>query len=122
MGTNLFFAEGSEPTDPDPNFKELPKKMYRYYGKSDKVLKMKRIFVEEVDEGAQNGGTGDTENPEHCRVKKTYEEALNQFLKPGQTQPRSLADDQSSELLFRGKVETEDRVMEPEMILPDENC
>lgn len=96
MGTNVFFAENPKTPEPDINFKELPSKMYEYFGKTSKVLKMKRIFVEENEKSTGNGAHSlETDNFEHCVVKKTYEEALNQFLKPGAEPPRKLTANES---------------------------
>lgn len=97
MGTNVFFTECDKPPKTDPNFRELPPKTYKYFTKSNKVLKMNRIFVEEVpknksetSERAQESEKKGNEDIEHLRVTKTYEEALNQFLRPGESAPRAI--------------------------------
>lgn len=95
MGTNVFFSEKPDTPEPDISFKELPSKMYEYFGKTSKVLKMKRIFVEENEGSAGEGGPAETETDEQCLVKKTYEEALNQFLEPGQEPPRKITANES---------------------------
>lgn len=72
----------------------MPKQMYEYYAKTDKVLKMKRIFVEEKESETDSEMTdSDIEDLEHLRISKTYEEALNQFLKPGEKPPREITQD-----------------------------
>lgn len=94
MGTNVFFSESTQPPEPDPNFRELPDKMFEYFGETNKVLKMKRIFVEERGKSAED--SMDTDLPEtlaKLRVTKTYGEALNQFLQPGEEPPRIIQDD-----------------------------
>lgn len=98
MGTNVFFIESDKPRGSDPNFREHPAKSYEYFNKSNKVLKMNRIFVEEITQDASEQATTSTvaikkdpeEDVELLKVTKTYEEALNQFLRPGEEPPRSI--------------------------------
>lgn len=95
MGTHCFFSESKRPGGvEDVCFEELPKKLYDYYAKTNKVLKMKRIFVEENEtETTSETAEGEIEDLEHLRISKTYEEALNQFLKPGEQPPREIVQD-----------------------------
>lgn len=88
MGTNVFFSENPQTPETDMNFQDVPSKLYDYFAQTNKVLKMKRIFVE--DQKENTNCDGEIENLEHLRVTKTYEEALNQFLKPGELQPRKI--------------------------------
>lgn len=91
MATMLFLNENHRPPEPDPNFHDLPRRMFQYMAQTDKVLKMKRIFIEEVgaiDEDELLLAKGEVANLEHLRVTKTYEEALNQFLLPDEKPPR----------------------------------
>lgn len=92
MGTHCFFAESKRPgPSEDACFRELPSKMYEHFAKTDKVLKMKRIFVEEKETEASSVlAEGEIEDVEHLRISKTYGEALNQFLKPGEQPPREI--------------------------------
>lgn len=92
MGTNCFFTESKRAGGiEDACFQELPKKLYDFFAKTNKVLKMKRIFVEEKETGACSElAEGEIEDLEHLRISKTYEEALNQFLKPGEKPPREI--------------------------------
>lgn len=95
MGTNVFFTETKEPLEPDPNYREMPEKMYEYFGSSNKVLKMKRIFVEEHDKMQDENLEADMpETLANLRVTKTYGDALNQFLHPGEQPPRLIEDDE----------------------------
>lgn len=95
MGTHCFFTESKRPGGvEDVCFEELPKKLYDYFAKTNKVLKMKRIFVEENEtETTAEMADGEIEDLEHLRISKTYEEALNQFLKPGEKPPREIVQD-----------------------------
>lgn len=96
MGTHCFFTESKRPGDAeDACFEELPKKKYDYFVKTNKVLKLKRIFVDEKEETASSTelAEGEIENLEHLRISKTYADALNQFLKPGEKPPRDIAPD-----------------------------
>lgn len=100
MGTNCFFTESKRPcVAEDACFQELPKKMYDYFAKTNKVLKMKRIFVEEkeADAAIPELADGEIENLEHLRISKTYGDALNQFLKTGEKPPRDIQDSQESQ-------------------------
>lgn len=96
MGTHCFFTDSKKPGGgEDACFNEMPQKLYDYYEKTNKVLKMKRIFVEEKEtetdsEMADDSDVEDLEHLEHLRITKTYEEALNQFLKPGEKAPRKI--------------------------------
>lgn len=94
MATMLFLNENTQPREPDPNFQEPPRRIFQYMAQSDKVLKMKRIFIEEigaVDEDELLLADGEVANLEHLRVTKTYSEALNQFLGPDEKPPRELS-------------------------------
>lgn len=95
MGTHCFFSESSRPGGvEDACFNQLPEKLYDYFAKTDKVLKMKRIFVEEKETESNAGlDEGEIEDLEHLRVTKTYGEALNQFLKAGEKPPREIVQD-----------------------------
>lgn len=92
MGTYCFFNESNRPGGiEDACFQEKPAKLHDYFGKTDKVLKMRRIFVEEkeTDDNAKLA-EGEIENLDHLKVKKSYEDALNQFLKQGEKPPREI--------------------------------
>lgn len=100
MGTHCFFTESKRPGGgEDACFQELPKTMYDYFAKTDKVLKMKRIFVKEKETEATSSelAEGEIENLEHLRISKTYGDALNQFLKSGEQPPRDIQDSQDSQ-------------------------
>lgn len=92
MGTNCFFTESRRAGGvEDACFQELPKKLYDFFAKTNKVLKMKRIFVEEKETATTSElAEGEIEDLEHLRISKTYEEALNQFLKLGEKPPREI--------------------------------
>lgn len=92
MGTYCFFNESNRPGGiEDACFQEKPAKLHDYFGKTDKVLKMRRIFVEEKEtDGNAELADGEVENLDHLKVKKSYEDALNQFLKPGEKPPRDI--------------------------------
>lgn len=88
IGTFCFFREGKDTAgETDACFYEMPAKLYDYHSKSNKVLKMTRIFVEEEIassvEVAQNGLSKDLDQ---LKIDKTYKDALNQFLQPDQVE------------------------------------
>lgn len=102
MGTHCFFTDSKKPGGgEDACFNEMPQKLYDYYEKTNKVLKMKRIFVEEketeTDSEMADSDVEDLEHLEHLRITKTYEEALNQFLKPGEKPPRKIVQQDSDD-------------------------
>lgn len=100
MGTHCFFTESKrQGGGEDACFQELPKTMYDYFAKTNKVLRMKRIFVKEKETGATNSelAEGEIENLEHLRISKSYGDALNQFLKNGEEPPRDIQDSQDSQ-------------------------
>lgn len=100
MGTHCFLTESKRPGGgEDACFQELPKTMYDYFAKTNKVLKMKRIFVKEMETEATNSelAEGEIENLEHLRISKTYGDALNQFLKSGEQPPRDIQDSPDSQ-------------------------
>lgn len=92
MGTHCFFKESSRPGGlQDACFQEQPPVLHDFFGKTNKVLKMRRIFVEEKETDGDDGlAEGEIENLDHLKVTKTYGEALNQFLKPGEKPPRDV--------------------------------
>lgn len=68
---------------------------------------MKRIFVEERDKNGEDIGEGEhSESLDNFRVTKTYGEALNQFLHPGEQPPREIEDD---EIPIEGEPLTEQK-------------
>lgn len=100
LGTHCFFTESKRPGGgEDACFQELPKTMYDYFAKTNKVLRMKRIFVKEKETEATNSelAEGEIENLEHLRISKTYGDALNQFLKNDEEPPRDIQDSQDSQ-------------------------
>lgn len=95
MGTHCFFQKSKKlGGGEDACFNEMPKKLYEYYAKTNKVLKMKRIFVEEKESeaGAETADSDIESDLEHLRISKTYGEALNQFLKPDEQPPREIVE------------------------------
>lgn len=115
MGTNVFFKESDIPASGDPNYELVPEKMFEYFNHTNKVLKMNRIFIDRkgndikpdttsVTSSAQQGeksDSSDLSDDEDGPIKftKSYSDALNQFLKPGELPPRTL--DESDELFFK---------------------
>lgn len=125
MGTHCFFSESKRPGGvEDACFNEMPSKLYDYFAKTNKVLKMKRIFVEEKESERSELAEGEIEDLEHLRISKTYAEALNQFLKPGEQPPRDLTQEQTEqdEMADRDddqSDEEDDNRMEVEQIRED---
>lgn len=99
MGTHCFFTDSKKlGGGEDACFNEMPAKMYDYYAKTNKVLKMKRIFVEENEtEPNSDMAESDIEDLAHLRITKTYADALNQFLKAGEQPPREIIQNSDDE-------------------------
>lgn len=134
MGTHCFFSESNRPGGVENAcFRELPEKLYDFLAKTDKVLKMKRIFVEEKESESENAeqAEGEIEDLEHLRISKTYSVALNQFLKPGEEPPREIAqnsdesggddEDEHRMEIDQNTEETNDEPMDGPMEEPSEN-
>lgn len=93
MGTNVFFHEVENQSSADPNFELVPEKMFDIFCKTNKILKMNRIFVEERETDADHQ-THATDDPT-VLLTKSYGNTLNQFLKPGEEPPRQLDADEA---------------------------
>ncbi|XP_055695438.1 general transcription factor 3C polypeptide 6 [Lutzomyia longipalpis] len=93
VGTHLFFEEDTDHKEQDPLYSRNPKKMYKYMNKTNKVLTMKRIFLESRDdENRVQEEEVPVENSSKYQVTKTYHETLCQLLKPGQEPPHLVTD------------------------------
>lgn len=131
MGTYCFFNESNRPGGiEDACFQEKPAKLHDYFGKTDKVLKMRRIFVEEkeTDDNAELA-EGEVENLDHLKVKKSYEDALNQFLKPGEKPPRDIIEipqnnieSASGSCIVLERQQSNEQINANEQTLEDEMC
>ncbi|KAJ6634257.1 General transcription factor 3C polypeptide 6 [Pseudolycoriella hygida] len=89
IGTNVFFTDDPNPPSADPNLVSIPSTMYKYHSKTDKVLKMQRIFITPKNDDEMEEES--TETDEDVVPDESYSEALDHFLKPGETAPRVLA-------------------------------
>lgn len=81
MGTNLFFGKDNN-LPPLDNLNDVnPTTVHKYIGKSEKILKMHRIFVE--DNCNQNESSTEETSQEmrkRFELKMTYGEALNMIV------------------------------------------
>uniref|UniRef100_A0A182JGJ6 Transcription factor TFIIIC triple barrel domain-containing protein n=1 Tax=Anopheles atroparvus TaxID=41427 RepID=A0A182JGJ6_ANOAO len=110
FGTNVFFERDPESTAAlDPVFEKNIKQMYRYVDKTDKVLRMKRIFAtakedpgekETVDKELDDASSDDEEG-EKYELNMTYEDALNLHLPKGGFPPRHISDQQNGASLVK---------------------
>ena len=112
MGTNVFFVEDNEKVL-DPVFDhECGGTLYKFFDKTNKVLKMSRVAItekqtESIDDTVEDDGS-------KFAITKTYEEALSLFLPPGRRVPRKIPDaenglnliDQSSRLTINESSES----------------
>lgn len=81
MGTNLFFGKDNNPPPLDNLHDVNPTTVHKYIGKSEKILKMHRIFVE--DNCNQNESSTEETSQEmrkRFELKMTYGEALNMIV------------------------------------------
>lgn len=91
MGTNIFFAENTDPPPMDPNFESIPSTMYKYHSQTDKVLKMERIFITPKQDNDEDDDTTEEQCEEDDIPNESYLEALNHFLKPRELPPRTMS-------------------------------
>lgn len=103
FGTHLFFAEVEDPPKSDNIFERTAEKTYSLLEKTDKYIAMKRIFVspknDDMDEEKLEEGT------RTLMVDKTYQEALDQLLKPGQVAPRTVTDALDNKIILQRDLE-----------------
>lgn len=112
IGTHIFFEEDAEHSAQDPLYSRNPKTMYKYMNKTNKVLKMRRIFLESRDdENRMEEGTS-TENSSKYQVTKTYQDTLCQLLKPGHAPPHYLSDCLDAKIKSTQEVAEEYRDMD----------
>lgn len=107
MGTNVFFAEDDNPPMVDEIYQKNPDKFYKCLGKTDKVLKFQRILVA-PKENPDEIVTEEPEDQTKYDIHKTYEQALNQFLSPGEQPPRRIPHDMNGEHLIKRKKKLKD--------------
>lgn len=98
VGTNVYFDIDK---DDDPKNEKFDDQ-YKYLTKSDKILRMKRIFVEKSDNNTQKSTKTKKDkfsNDDEIQITHSYAQALNQFLKPGELPPRKT--DEEDEQFFK---------------------
>ncbi|XP_053671357.1 uncharacterized protein LOC128721612 [Anopheles nili] len=98
FGTNVFFEKDPQRTAMlDPVFENNIKDMYKYVDKTDKVFRMKRIFLTDKSKEKQEPSDQESSSEEQIEdknkyeVNMTYEAALNQHLPEGCMPPRHIA-------------------------------
>lgn len=102
MGTNVFFSENPDPPPMDPNFESIPTTMFKYHSKTDKVLRMERIFITPKQDNEEEDEPTETQSDDDV-PQESYLEALNHLLKPGELPPRTLS---GSDILKPGEFQT----------------
>ncbi|XP_058060764.1 general transcription factor 3C polypeptide 6 [Anopheles bellator] len=128
-GTNVFFEKDRQWTPAADSLFETPvKQMYRYMDKSDKILRMKRIFLTEkvnqqpgerlqarqddsevvAGEGAGASSSEEEEEIEKFNVSMSYEDALNLHLPEGCSAPRHIPEPQNGRPIVN-RVVTQER-------------
>uniref|UniRef100_A0A182SLY2 Transcription factor TFIIIC triple barrel domain-containing protein n=1 Tax=Anopheles maculatus TaxID=74869 RepID=A0A182SLY2_9DIPT len=116
FGTNVFFEKDPKATASlDPVFENNIKDLYRYVCSTDKVLHMKRIFVNAKDQqnqgqpataavGSEGDSSGD-ESPDTGKyeINMTYEDALNMHLQEGCVASRHIAENLNGASLMQNR-------------------
>ncbi|XP_062563188.1 uncharacterized protein LOC134226437 [Armigeres subalbatus] len=118
LGTNVFLEEDEvAKSNLDPLYSPNPPKMYKYSGKSNKVIKMKRIFATpktdatiKTEPDAPATEESRSVDNERCLVTRSYEEALNLHLPLGGLPPRRIGIEQNFEQVVHRKPVTLTRV------------
>uniref|UniRef100_A0A182U6Z4 Transcription factor TFIIIC triple barrel domain-containing protein n=1 Tax=Anopheles melas TaxID=34690 RepID=A0A182U6Z4_9DIPT len=120
FGTNVFFEKDAKATaDLDPVFENNIKDLYRHVGSTDKVLRMKRIFITAKEQDAReqqdhqssaaserNSSGDETRQPDGRKkweVNMTYEEALNMHLAEGSVPSRHITGTLNGEELVQNR-------------------
>lgn len=111
LGTNLFFAEDTQQPKSDNVFDRAPDKLFKLQAVSDKVIRMKRLFVE-PKEGMETEASSDNPPSEagprlKFTVDQTYQEALDKLLKPGTLPPRTVTDVLDNKVRLQRELESE---------------
>uniref|UniRef100_A0A182R1G7 Transcription factor TFIIIC triple barrel domain-containing protein n=1 Tax=Anopheles funestus TaxID=62324 RepID=A0A182R1G7_ANOFN len=116
FGTNIFFEKDPKATATlDPVFENNIKDLYQYVDSTDKVLRMKRIFLNAKDQQKQNAdGTAVSERDSseeetqeevsNYEVNMTYQEALNLHLPDGGEPVRHIPEHLNGEELMQNRV------------------
>ncbi|XP_052889983.1 uncharacterized protein LOC128298277 [Anopheles moucheti] len=114
FGTNVFFEKDPKATATlDPVFENNIKDLYQYVDSTDKVLRMKRIFLNAKDQqkqdqpasgpAANERETSEDEEVSNCEVNMTYEDALNLHLPDGAVPCRSISTHMNGEALMENR-------------------
>uniref|UniRef100_A0A182MEW3 Transcription factor TFIIIC triple barrel domain-containing protein n=1 Tax=Anopheles culicifacies TaxID=139723 RepID=A0A182MEW3_9DIPT len=117
FGTNVFFEKDPKATAAlDPVFDNNIKDLYQYVGSTDKVLRMKRIFLNAKDQQkeeepsagnvASERDSSEEEAPvavNNCEVNMTYEDALNLHLPEGAVPSRHIAEHMNGAALMQNR-------------------
>lgn len=91
IGTKLFFAENPDHPKSDPVFGKNPEKFYKCIGKTNKIIRMERIFVEPKERPTKESESRESKEQElKYVITETYQEVLDKLLKPGQLPPRTV--------------------------------
>lgn len=119
-GTKLFFTEFQDPPqtkndwESDPNSKIVP---FEYIAKTNKVLKMNRVFITSKEDLERVNPELDNENTSKYEITTTYAEVLSRFLPPAMEPPRMISETENGlELMKKTLQEIDDRTDDEESI------
>lgn len=104
LGTHMFFTE-VEPQPSDNIFERVPERQFELLACTDKLLHMQRVFVEPKATNTTEEEGQTTKERQKYVVDKTYQEALETLLKPGQTAPRTVTDALDSKIMLQRGVQ-----------------
>lgn len=108
MGTHLFFTGVEDQPKSDNIFERSAERTYSLLDKTSKYIAMKRIFVSpKINE---EGAVKEDKVSAPARklvVDKTYQEALDQLLKPGQVAPRTVTDTLDNKIILQRDLEVD---------------
>lgn len=110
VGTRMFFAEDPNQSKVDNIFQRTPETLFSLEAVTEKVITMKREFVERK-EGTEAEEVADpNEYPTGRRkyqVQHTYQEALDSLLKVNQLPPRTVTDSLDYKIMLQRGLEKE---------------
>lgn len=102
-GTKLFFTESQDTQkkgewESDANHKLVP---FEYVAKTNKVLKMNRVFIATKDNPEKSEPENHHENRSKYEVSTPYAEVLRRFLPPDMEPPRMITEEENGEDLMK---------------------
>lgn len=116
-GTKLFFTESQEPPPQTKSEWESDVKIvpFEYVAKTNKVLKMNRVFITSKDNPAGVNPEPESDNTSKYEVTTTYAEVLSRFL-PAEMEPPRMISEEENGLDLMQKRRRDDKTDDEESV------